>query len=79
MEMGSFFRLGKPCSARAGSEWKFPWVPEPVVKVRSVFMDGSWWKSGLVVAEADRCGAEVTDVRGFVKIDHSRGEVDFRG
>ena len=39
--MGSLPKLGKPCSARAGSEWKFPEVPEPVVKVRSVFMNGS--------------------------------------
>jgi threonine efflux protein len=30
--------FGKPCSARAGSEWSLPSEPEPVVKVRSVFM-----------------------------------------
>jgi hypothetical protein len=34
--------LGNPCSARAGSEWYFPSAPEPVVKVRSVFMVGEW-------------------------------------
>lgn len=47
------------------------------MKVRSVFMDGSWWKGERVMAVADRCGPEVTDARGFVKIDHSGGEVDF--
>ena len=33
METGSFERFGKPFSARAGREWNFPSVPEPVVKV----------------------------------------------
>ena len=38
METGSFERFGKPCSARAGREWNFPSVPEPVMNERSVFM-----------------------------------------
>jgi hypothetical protein len=69
IETGNFERFGKPCSARAGSEWKFPCAPEPVVKVRSVFMNGSLWKS--------RWGwnaAEVIGGGGFVKIVHPQIE-----
>ena len=41
IETGRRERFGKPCSARAGREWNFPSAPEPVVKVRRVFIERS--------------------------------------